>query len=208
MVFIYGLFDPTTNELRYVGKTNNLRLRLNGHMSSQNKESSHKRNWIKGLLNKGYSPEIFVLDEVSDEDWPFWEQWHIQYWRGIGCNLTNHPSCPGGENPPNPKNRIVKESSKNKISQYASNRPPEVIEKLRKAQTGKSYTFESRVNMSKHSASRKITDSQVYEIKDLFNNGHSLSEIGRRFNVTRKCISKIVKNQLTYVGLLNQPQTL
>ena len=41
----------------------------------------------------------------------------------------------------------------------------------------------------------KITDNQIKEIKDLFNNGKSCKEIGLLYNISRQYINKIIKNK-------------
>lgn len=48
-VFIYGLIDPITNQLRYVGKSINPKVRLRNHISERNLHDSYKDRWIKKL---------------------------------------------------------------------------------------------------------------------------------------------------------------
>jgi predicted DNA-binding protein YlxM (UPF0122 family) len=97
-MFIYGLFDPRNGELRYVGKTNNMRARFRGHRYEIKRSNSHKSNWVKSLKEQNLEPKIEELDNVPDSEWQFWEQWYIAYFRGMGCNLTNISD--GGDNPP------------------------------------------------------------------------------------------------------------
>ncbi len=92
-MYIYGLFDPVTKELRYIGKTNNIKNRLRCHLGD--KENNLRTAWIKSLKSKNLKPSIFILEEVSDNEWTFWEQWYIEYFRYIGCRLTNMTA--GGE---------------------------------------------------------------------------------------------------------------
>ena len=50
-IFIYVLIDPRDNQVRYVGKTNNVLTRLSNHISNA-KRIKHNRyvcNWIKEL---------------------------------------------------------------------------------------------------------------------------------------------------------------
>src|SRR5579864_1213223 len=90
-MYIYGLIDPITQELRYIGFTvQTLRARLSKHISDVKKETTHKANWIKSLLNKGLKPEIFLLQETNKNEWKEDEQWNIAYFKSIGCRLTNH----------------------------------------------------------------------------------------------------------------------
>ena len=49
---IYGLLDPRTNNIRYVGKTSrSLNERLSAHLRSNQGKNNHKHNWIS-LLKK------------------------------------------------------------------------------------------------------------------------------------------------------------
>ncbi len=49
MTFIYSLFDPSTNEIRYVGKSDNLNIRLIEHIRKCKYSITHKNNWIKSF---------------------------------------------------------------------------------------------------------------------------------------------------------------
>ncbi len=89
-VIIYILIDPETNEVRYVGKTTNLKKRLNRHLNESKKStSSHKKAWIKGLLKKGLEPQIQIIDEVKGDEWRFWEKYWIEQMKSWEFNLTN-----------------------------------------------------------------------------------------------------------------------
>lgn len=95
-VVIYGLVDPFTNELRYVGQTVNGRQRLSVHIKSLN-EKSHKANWIKSVLAKNGKPEWFIIEVVEKHELDEAECFWIAYFRSIGSRLTN--ATPGGEHP-------------------------------------------------------------------------------------------------------------
>ena len=98
MIYIYTLSDPTTNMVRYVGKTNNIKKRLILHMSTIEKYKSHKNSWLKFLKAKSLKPIIEIIDVVNEENWGFWEQYWISQFKTWGFNLVN--STDGGENPP------------------------------------------------------------------------------------------------------------
>ena len=87
---IYILIDPSTNEIRYIGKTNNLKQRLKNHLNACRDKNTHKRNWINKLKTKGFKPEIEIIDEVSINEWKYWEIFWISYYKSIGCNLLNY----------------------------------------------------------------------------------------------------------------------
>lgn len=91
-VFIYGLADPDTNEVRYIGKTvKKLSARLRGHIGDSKKRNHRSANWIKSCIENGKEPEIFEIDIVDvGDDWVEAEQFWIAMMRYLGCDLTNH----------------------------------------------------------------------------------------------------------------------
>lgn len=93
--YIYTLSDPRTNEIRYVGKTNNPAQRLKAHMNNCRDKGTHKRNWIQSLRCLGLKPILEIIDEVPIESWQFWEQWWYQILKGWGFRLVN--STIGGD---------------------------------------------------------------------------------------------------------------
>lgn len=62
VVFIYGLADPATGEVRYVGKADDLARRLSGHLARP--VSEPMRAWLLTLNGK---PEMRVLEECAPE---------------------------------------------------------------------------------------------------------------------------------------------
>lgn len=93
-VKIYGLVDPRTQQLRYVGKTSKRRIkdRLFCHLGHARLAGPkrHVLAWVSGLLSDGLRPEIFVIEEVpSGADWKEVEQFWIAYFRSIGADLCN-----------------------------------------------------------------------------------------------------------------------
>lgn len=95
IVFIYTLEHPLTNEIRYVGKTRNPKMRFHNHCNKLHNERTHKRNWINKLKGEGLKPIMNILDEVSEEEWKLWERYWIEQLKAWGFNLCNHSS--GGE---------------------------------------------------------------------------------------------------------------
>lgn len=86
-IYIYGLCDPRTQELRYVGVTNDLERRISQHL--RDRSISRKANWIRSLLKENYKPEMFVIEEVEESNWQEREQHWIGFYRGAGSDLTN-----------------------------------------------------------------------------------------------------------------------
>jgi len=114
LIEIYGLIDPITQELRYVGKSKNSEKRLIKHISERNLRDTYKDKWLRKLYNKKLKPEILIIDCVEEKEWQFWEIHYISYFKSIGCRLTN--GTKGGDQPPSTKGRKHSEESKIKMS--------------------------------------------------------------------------------------------
>lgn len=93
--YIYILVDPISNQIRYVGKSNNPEQRYKNHKNRCRDKNTHKRNWINKLRLLGKYPEIEIIDIVFINEWKYWERFWISYFKSIGANLTNY--CIGGE---------------------------------------------------------------------------------------------------------------
>jgi predicted GIY-YIG superfamily endonuclease len=100
---IYGLLDPITSEMRYIGYTSDPRRRLRQHHSKQNlKKKSHKNSWIKSILKKGFDVEIVILEECETRIQASQaEIAQIAYHKSIGTRLTN--TTAGGDGHPGHK---------------------------------------------------------------------------------------------------------
>lgn len=93
---IYALQDPITYEIRYIGKSGSGLLRPKAHIIPSRLQScTHKNHWIKSLLKQGLRPIIKVVQELSNfNELNTAEIYWIQYFKDIGCLLTN--STKGG----------------------------------------------------------------------------------------------------------------
>ncbi len=123
--FIYALIDPRDNKVRYIGKANKPKYRLQAHLTDKTK--THKCSWIKSLLKEDLKPELLIIDEVSFKEWQFWEQHYISLYKSWGFNLTNGNSGGYGQ---------VKCSETTRV-------------KLRLANLGKKISNATKIKMSK-----------------------------------------------------------
>ena len=89
--FIYGLVDPRTDAVRYIGKTKNglKRPRMHGLPSRLKKDKTYKANWIREILTLGLTYTIRVLEEVPIADLCSAEQTWITFGLEAGWPLTN-----------------------------------------------------------------------------------------------------------------------
>lgn len=90
---IYALVCPNTDNVRYIGKSNNPQKRLHSHLTDG--RLNHRRNWLMSLKNNNQLPIVEILDTVKFEEWQFWEQYYISLYKSFGFNLLN--STIGGE---------------------------------------------------------------------------------------------------------------
>jgi hypothetical protein len=100
---IYGLIDPFSGQLRYVGKSKNGLARPVAHWKHNRTRETrdHTHNWVRSVLSKDATPEIEILEEWSGLGDPVeWlndaEIFHIAYHRMIGSKITNISDGGGG----------------------------------------------------------------------------------------------------------------
>jgi hypothetical protein len=87
---IYGLLDPRTNEIRYIGKSTYGLERPKKHQRHSILKRDHKSNWLRQLFDAGLTCEIVVLEELSDaHDINEREISWIAYAKTLGWRLTN-----------------------------------------------------------------------------------------------------------------------
>jgi hypothetical protein len=98
MIKIYGLFEPETDEIRYVGQTyRHLEIRLKEHLQDcvRRPRSCHKINWLNKLLSENKIPDIKLIEKVQMENAVEREKFWISKLISEGHKLTN--STEGGE---------------------------------------------------------------------------------------------------------------
>lgn len=93
---IYGLTDPRTGAVRYVGKANDPEKRLKGHLRECRRRKTPVYAWIRKLVGLGLSPGLSVL-EADCDDWKEAERRIIAERRDAGEKLLN--LADGGDEP-------------------------------------------------------------------------------------------------------------
>lgn len=122
-VYIYVIKCPTTNLVRYVGKTNNPKERFRKHLCE--KKHTKKCWWIYNLKQEGLKPLFEIIDECSQENWQEKERDYIRLFKSIGANLLNQ--LPGGEGGATMQGRNLTAEQRKKISDSKIGKPrPEV----------------------------------------------------------------------------------
>jgi hypothetical protein len=165
---IYGLFDPNTKELRYIGKTNNIKNRLRQHYNPCNlKSNTHKNNWLKCLAEENKKADVEILEIYSTyEELNLAEIELIEYYKYIGCNLVN--GTLGGEGC---IGHIVSEETRQKLRIARANQAPPSEEarqkfasfaKNIKANLGKKFSEEHKRKLSESHKGKKRGQSKLH----------------------------------------------
>lgn len=88
---IYGLIDPRTRLIRYVGlSSEGLRRPARHRQPLSLRDRNYKNAWLHLLFAAGLDYEIVVLEEVASKDaLAYTERFWIAYGRSCGWPLTN-----------------------------------------------------------------------------------------------------------------------
>lgn len=130
--FIYALKDPRTGEIRYVGKADKPKSRLQHHIKGSTPKT-HKECWLFSLRQAGLRPALEVLDEIPTTQWKFWEREYIRIFRALGFRLTNLSDGGDGQ-----EGYHHTEETKKKISEKNTGRKDSIETKKRKSEASKS----------------------------------------------------------------------
>lgn len=94
MISIYGLIDPRTGCLRYIGSSIDPESRLKSHIYT-GKTSMHAvkpnplTSWVSELLKQGFAPGLVILEVVPEPDASAAESRWIGAYRASTPNLCN-----------------------------------------------------------------------------------------------------------------------
>ncbi|MEO6306078.1 MAG: GIY-YIG nuclease family protein [Bacteroidia bacterium] len=124
--YIYGLIDPRDNNIKYIGKSNNLKDRLKQHLNE--KGNTIKLNWIKHIKKLDLKIEIVELDEVPMNEWRFWENHWVDLFKSWGFKLKNDDTPGAGTS-------FWNESSKKKSSDRLKGIPKSEEQKRKSSET-------------------------------------------------------------------------
>lgn len=197
MHYIYGLIDPFTHKVRYIGQSIRPYQRLTNHCNDKSK--THRTNWIQSLIRIGSRPRLIILQELpSGSDWKSAEIKWISISRKYNWPLTN--CTDGGDGVTNlcgpGKERMLKTWKGRKHK-------PETIEKLRQANIGKKMPEHSdrmAVKMAHREitwkdklqkANRKLDDNLLQNAIDDLKLGMKVIDAANKYGVHRTTMSKI-----------------
>lgn len=86
---IYAIECPLTNRVVYIGQAWSVKTRRLMH---RNKNSQHKGKinaYIQYILNSGFEPLIYEIDEIPASESHFWEVFYMQTMQCWGFDLLN-----------------------------------------------------------------------------------------------------------------------
>jgi hypothetical protein len=96
-VTVYGLVDPLSQQIRYIGQTVNVVTRYDCHKA--NSKGTWLGSWVDTLRTMNATPEFIIIEEgidrtSADESELFW----IHYFHSLGAKLLNTAGIPEHHN--------------------------------------------------------------------------------------------------------------
>lgn len=93
-VFIYGLFDPRDQKIRYVGKSKNPYARRDNHLAEarmRKRRGGRRLNWLRELSEAKVNPGVVILECVRGP----WEEREKTWIAALPGLLNSHPGGAG-----------------------------------------------------------------------------------------------------------------
>jgi DNA-binding transcriptional regulator YiaG len=203
--YIYGLYDPRSGALRYVGKTDRPEQRLANQMNERG--DTHRCHWLQELRSLGLRPTQQILTAVPrGDDWQMAERWRIAVALHMRDPLTNATDGGDGVCGLSPEAR-----AKMAATWVGRKHTPEARARMR-SRPAQCFTsarrdavaakMRDRVFTAEHRgrirvAIQKLTPTQVREIRVLIDQGVSQYVIAERFGVHQGTVSNIARG-VTY----------
>ena len=195
--YIYILKHPETFEVKYVGKTTNIKRRFAQHKSKKCLEKTGSKklaSWILKLLSNNLLPTMEIIEEC-DDNWAEREKYWISYYSNTNlCNLSE-----GGEGVGH--NDSTKSKIKNAL--IGRKRSDEEKQAISKAMTGKKRPnsgkniskahkerYKDPEERKKHSIKLRKKVGQYDLENNLIQEFESLREASRQLNIDCGSISK------------------
>lgn len=193
--FIYGLVDPITKQLRYVGQTRRGFKRIKEHLrpSVLKREShTHKSRWISKLKDLGQKPEVVVFQFFEDDEWlnEAEKRW-IEYFKQAGHSLVN--GTEGGDGSSGLKHT---EATKKKMSASHMGIPNPALGTWAKA------NFTGKPKSPEHAEKCRVAAAKL-RVPILDSNGvcySSIRDAARKLGLNRTCIWMVLEGRIKTTG--------
>ncbi len=202
-IYIYGLYDPIDQIIKYVGWTHNPKYRLTSHIYEANNPEkvtnphTHKNAWIRKILYDGRKPGMYILEENIFENRDEREKyWIKRYGRE---NLTN--GTDGGTDSkwePNKYSQIpVKNKIKRDLKVLTKKRTHGGFDFISKMCFGKDFNPNDNLILTKHR--KEFPDENIYCDSD----GEYLKHVLEQYflNIENLCKMLSLRNLQYYYEL-------
>lgn len=174
---VYGLFDPITKTLHYIGYTSNQKERYREHCNNK-RGIKEKRVWIARLKKDGLKPSMEIIEEYETAaELPDAEEFWHGYFKLIGAELYNDPYHIGSGTAKGKKHT------------------KETLEKMSEVKTGESNPFFGRHHTNE--TKQKLREAQLGEKGHFFGKHHPdgvKQKISER-NKGKEKVSKISREE-------------
>lgn len=206
--FVYGLTDPRTGEVRYIGRTvKSPYWRMRAHVNrALAGEFGHKAAWIRVLDVGGFRPGLIIIEQdllMSEVDER--ERWWVQAGREWGWSLTN--ATRGGEG----SLRWSSDSRLN-LSHALQGRviTEEHREKLRLASTGKRHSPEVIAKIVAKNRGRKLSPEHKQAFSQYWVGKHHSEEHRHKVSEAKKGVkpSEETRRKLSEAAKQRPPRTM
>lgn len=180
-------------------------MRLRNHIKNAlNGATFHCPVWIRTVLKTGHRPVLKILEKCKMEEWKERECYWINYYKNMGCDLTNNKGGGDGADFMNDHSRQKMSLAKIgntchkgfKNSQASKTKMSSAAVAKFMSPIGVILKESIRENQKKAAAkNRGLSEQQVKEIKKLFAAGVRISIIGKETNTTIEVLEKIKQNK-------------
>jgi hypothetical protein len=204
--FIYGLVDPLSDQVRYVGASKNPQKRLLEHLApSQLKKPIEKNRWLKELLSQGHRPRVIIIEKASELEWEEKEKFWIEHFESIGIKLTNQ--LPGGIGGPTALGKTYSPEHRAKIAEALRGNEcySDPNRKLwNKGTKGLVKAWNKGTQQPSISGERnpysKLTMGQVREIRATPKAPGYVKALAEKYEVSKSCIERVLAGK-TYLEI-------
>lgn len=175
---IYGLTDPRTGEVRYIGQSSRGIRRAHEHTNKHSLVSSSRKNrWIKGLIADGVKYGITILQELNsvDELDDAECRW-IDVARSRGWDITNGNAGGLGGQPSEEtraklsalwkgRRHTPEAIARMRAAHLGKKMPESMREKMRAVRTGTKASEETKARMRNSMLGRTFTDEAIEKMR-------------------------------------------
>lgn len=168
---IYGLADPISGNIRYIGQSYDPKIRYKFHLKIK-KPRTYKEFWIVSLKKLGLLPELVIIETTTFDKINERERFWIAEYRSLGFNLTNltdgGEGCKGRKHSEETKALMSFQRMGNKYSLgfIHSQETRKKMSERHSGMTGKKHSEESRSKMSQKLSNRMLSEEHKSNISE------------------------------------------